>query len=365
MTFADNNDGIHNEAYLNGFILDVAIDPAKASDPQPADKAVNIPLGVVLGWTAADSAAATNGHNVFFSKNLDEVKNGAPAAARGAVTLPEFDTKSLPFTLEYGTTYYWRIDEGSSAKGWSTGTVWSFTTEPFANAVPKAAITATASSSFSDDTTPSKTVDGSGLTGDTHSNAPNDMWLAASGQSQPAWIQYEFNKVYCLHEMWVWNYNQIVEPIVGFGLKNVLIEYSTDGTTWTPLAENTEFARAPGAGNYAHNTTVAFGDVPAKYVRITAKTSWGGGAQYGLSEVRFYFLPVQARAPQPASDAADIGPEVVLSWRAGRWAAAHDVYLSTSQEEVQTGTAPVQTVNSRLLRCRDSATGHDVLLAGR
>ncbi len=346
LTFEDNNDGIHNEAFLNGFVLDVAIDPAQAADPQPADKAVNIPLGVVLGWTASDSAAAVNGHNVFFSANADEVKNGAPITARGAVTLPEFDTKSLPFALEYGTTYYWRIDEGSDAQGWSAGMVWSFTTEPFANVVPKTAITATASSSLSDDTRPSKTVDGSGLTGDNHSNAPNDMWLAASGQSQPTWIQYEFNKVYCLHEMWVWNYNQVVEPIVGFGLKSVLIEYSTDGATWTPLAESTEFARAPGAGNYAHNTTVAFGDVPAKYVRITPETSWGGGAQYGLSEVRFYFLPVQARLPQPVSGATGVGPEVVLSWRAGRQAASHTVYLSTSQEDVQTGAAPMSAVNA-------------------
>lgn len=345
LTFADNNDGIHNEAYLNGFVLDVAVEPTKASEPQPADKALDIPLDVVLGWTASDSAAATDGHNVFFSTNLDEVKNGAAAAARGGVTLPEFDVKGLPFALEYGTTYYWRIDEGGNAKGWSTGTVWSFTTEPVAYIVPQKAITATASSSLSSDTTPAKTVDGSGLDADRHSSDMNHMWLAASGQSQPAWIQYEFDKVYCLREMWVWNYNQIVETIVGFGLKDVLIEYSTDGATWTPLAENTEFARAPGMANYAHNTTVAFGDIPVKYVRIAAKTSWGGGNQYGLSEVRFYYLPVQAREPQPVSGAAGVGPEVVLGWRAGRQAASHNVYLSTSQEQVRTGAAPVKTVN--------------------
>jgi len=55
--------------------------------------------------------------------------------------------------------------------------------------------------------------------------------LSAPGGPRPAWIQYEFDKIYALHEMWVWNHNLPTEPIVGFGAKTVKIEYSTDGTT--------------------------------------------------------------------------------------------------------------------------------------
>jgi hypothetical protein len=252
-----------------------------------------------------------------------------------------FDVLSLPAALEYGTTYYWRVDEGSAAKGYAAGTVWSFTTEPYAYPIPSKSITATASSSLNDKATPGKTIDGSGLdASDRHSTADADMWLAGAGGPQPTWIQYQFDKVYSLQEMWVWNYNQTVEPIVGFGLKDVVIEYSVDGVIWMPLAPSMRFARAPGDATYAHNTTVPFAGVAAKFVRITGQSSWGG-IQYGLSEVRFYYVPVQAQEPQPAAKAAGIGPEVTLTWRAGRRAASHDVYLSTDLQAVQNATAPV------------------------
>ena len=340
ITFADNNDGIHNEAYLNGFILDRAVEPGKASAPQPADKTTDVLRDVILHWTAAETAAASNGHKVYLGKNLDDVKNGAAAADRGFTTDPVFDAAGLPTPLEFGTTYYWRIDEGSAAKGYTAGYVWSFTTEPYAYPIPSKSITATASGSLNDKATPNKTIDGSGLDlSDRHSTNDSDMWLA--GGPQPAWILYKFDKVYSLQEMWVWNYNQTVESIVGFGMKDVAIEYSADGVVWTPLAPSTQFARAPGAATYMHNTTIAFGGVAAQFVRITPKSSWSGGSTCGLSEVRFYYVPVQAREPQPAASATGIGPEVTLSWRAGRTAASHNVYLSTDPQAVQNATAPV------------------------
>ena len=69
---------------------------------------------------------------------------------------------------------------------------------------------------------------------------------------------------------------QAVEPTIGFGAKEVGIEVSTDGITWTALAGVPEFAQAPGTDGYAHNTTVDFGGVLAKYVRLTIKSTWGG-----------------------------------------------------------------------------------------
>ncbi|MHC4596802.1 MAG: hypothetical protein ACYS19_17890, partial [Planctomycetota bacterium] len=67
----------------------------------------------------------------------------------------------------------------------------------------------------------------------------------------------------------------MVESLVGFGFKDVTIEYSTNGTDWTTLAGVAEFAQAPGADVYAYNTTVDFGGAATKYVRLTANSSWG------------------------------------------------------------------------------------------
>ena len=99
------------------------------------------------------------------------------------------------------------------------------------------------------------------------------MWLSAG--AQPNWIQYEFDKVYKLHELMVWNSNQLIEAFLGFGAKKVTIEYSADGTTWTPLANVPEFARATGMPGYAANTTVNFGGVEAKFVKLTINSQLG------------------------------------------------------------------------------------------
>jgi hypothetical protein len=192
---------------------------------------------------------------------------------------------------------------------------------------------------------PEKTIDGSGLDPNgLHSTEATDMWLSGS-EPLGAWIQYELDKVYKLHQMWVWNSNQVFEPLFGFGMKDVTVEYSTNGTEWTALADVPEFAQAPAKNDYAHDTTVDFGGAVAQYVRLTAVSSWGGVLpQYGLSEVRLFSIPVSAREPSPDSGAADVAVDGPLSWRAGREVATHDVSLSTDEQAVIDGTAPVVSV---------------------
>jgi hypothetical protein len=157
-------------------------------------------------------------------------------------------------------------------------------------------ITAMASS-FQRGDGPEKTVDGSGLDkSDGHSTEAKDMWWSMG--TAPNWIQYEFDKVYPLHELWVWNFNSAIEPFMGFGAKTVKIEYSTDGTTWTVLANVPEFKKAPGKAGYTADTKISFGGVAAKLVKLTIEKNWGVAPQTGLSEVRF-FATQSAAAAKP------------------------------------------------------------------
>jgi len=144
--------------------------------------------------------------------------------------------------------------------------------------------------------------------------------------------------------MWVWNYNG-AGLNVAYGLKDVTIEHSTDGISYTTLGTTHEFLIAPGENDYAHNTTVDFGGMVAKYVKITANSNWSNGItdQYGLSEVRFLHIPMRARKPSPDSGATDVGLDVTLSFRAGREAAEHDVYFSSDVQAVIDGTVLVTT----------------------
>jgi len=172
------------------------------------------------------------------------------------------------------------------------------------------------------------------------------MWLSAAADPGTTWIQYEFDKLYELHQMLVWNHNSAMESVAGFGVKGVTIVYSQDGIDWTALGTTHEIVQAPGTADYAANTTIDFDGAVAKYAKISIASNWGDRIkQYGLSEVRFMVIPVSAREPSPVSAATGVDPRLPLSWRAGREAVAHKVYLSTDVNEVIDGTALVGTVS--------------------
>ena len=83
---------------------------------------------------------------------------------------------------------------------------------------------------------------------------------------------------------------------MGFGAKTVKIEYSTDGATWTSLADVPEFKKASGKAGYAADTKIPFGGVPAQFVKLTIEKNWGVAPQTGLSEVRFFAIQTTAAA---------------------------------------------------------------------
>jgi len=149
------------------------------------------------------------------------------------------------------------------------------------------------------------TANENGLTGDTHTNligtnprvpppaGDGTMWL--SNGTSGEWIKYEFDQVYSLTTMWVWNYNQDATGLgdlrVDRGIRDCTIKYSTNGINWAQLGGSHTFAVADGTSTYSHNTEVDFGGVQAKFVRINCISNHGGSSA-GLSEVRFYSLPL-------------------------------------------------------------------------
>ena len=316
-----------------------------AESPSPEDRATDVQRDVVLSWTPGEFADM---HDVYFGASFDDVNNATTTVdLTGAYRGRQSDSSyAVPERLDLGRTYYWRIDEVNAApdKTVFKGSVWQFTAEPVAYTIEN--VTVTASSANRDDEGPENTINGSGLdNNDLHSSESTAMWLSSGTDPNPTWIQYEFERVHKLYQMLVWNYNTSVEPLVGFGIREARIEYSVDGIDWSVLGTTHEFARGPGKPGYTSDTTVDLEGVAARYVRITADSNWGGMLkQYGLSEVRFSSTPVVAREPSPGSGTADVSVDAILSFRAGREAATHDVYLSTDEQAAIDGTAPVATV---------------------
>jgi len=328
--------------------------PQMAQKPNPADQATDVSRDAVLSWMPGGFA---DKHDVYLGTNFDDVNDATATVDPSGVYVNRQDPNIYPFgetiRLDFGQTYYWRIDQVSAPPDNTIykGNVWQFTVEPLAYQIPGENITTSASSS-EPNKGPENTINGSGLdeSGLLHSNISVDrMWLSSQLGSQPTWIEYEFDKVYKLHQMWVWNSNDSMEPVVGLGFKDVTIEYSVNGIDYTTLETTHEFARAPGSASYAHNTTVDFSGTAVKYIKLTANSNWGGILnQFGLSEVRFFQIPVHAREPVPNSGTTDIALDVILNWRAGREAAEHNLYFSDDEQAVIDGTAPVTTLSQTI-----------------
>ena len=314
-----------------------------AKAPDPENGATDVVRDADLTWTAGDFAVE---HEVYFGSSFDDVNDATTAS--DAYRVRQNDTSFDPGRMELGETYFWRIDEVNDTNPNSPwkGDVWSFTVEPFA--YPIEDIIANASSNDLEQE-PENIVNGSGLdeNGLLHGNdSTGTMWISSLTGDQPSWIAFEFDRLYKLHDMWIWNYNESWEQSLGVGIKEATIEYSVDGGDFITLGATHEFDQGPGTVDYPHNTTIDFEGVAAKHVKITANSNWGGGIldQYGLSEVRISYVPVAAREPSPVSGATDVDVDVILNWRAGREAASHDVYISMDEQAVIDGTAPKVTL---------------------
>jgi len=324
-------------AAMSGFA-----DPT-ASAPNPADGAVDVRRDVALSWRPGETAIA---HDVYFGTTFDDVSIADRAYPMGVLLSQGQDANAYDPVglLDFETTYYWRVDEVNAAPGNEIfkGTVWSFTAEPYA--YPIEAVVATTNAIPQAGAGIENTVNGSGLNAnDEHSTNGPEMWLGAAPAGEPIVIQYEFDRLHMLAEMWVWNYNVQFEPILGFGLKGVSIDTSADGVDWTTLGDF-EFAQADGLPTDTANTRIDMGRAAARVVRLTVDSGWGMLGQYGLSEVRFYQVPAAARDPEPGSGRTGLNPEVVLAWRPGRSATSHNIYFGSDREAVAGGGALVDSV---------------------
>jgi hypothetical protein len=99
-------------------------------DPQPANGATDVPIDSTLSWTKGTFATS---HHVYLGKNAARVNN-ADRDSDSEVMFAELDEASFdPNGMEFGTQYFWRVDEVNEANPDSPwkGLVWNFTTGNF------------------------------------------------------------------------------------------------------------------------------------------------------------------------------------------------------------------------------------------
>jgi len=124
---------------------------------------------------------------------------------------------------------------------------------------------------------------------DRHSTNFFDGWLSCQPAPSPNparpeshFILYDFNRVYALRQMKIWNTND--PSRLNDGLRDVAIDVSRDGLSWTHVGDFT-FDRGPGVSTYEGFDGPDLGGAEGRYLLITALDNYGGEC-YGLSEMR-------------------------------------------------------------------------------
>ena len=103
-----------------GDVWSFRVRPAIAWSPSPADGIQYVNPDQDLIW---EHGAGTVFHTVYLGESADTV--GSAMTGGWMTVTPTYD----PGTMKIGTTYYWRVDELTTA-GFRKGDVWSFTTVP-------------------------------------------------------------------------------------------------------------------------------------------------------------------------------------------------------------------------------------------
>jgi len=118
------------EAAIN-FALGIRIQPETYS-PTPAKGQTEVPRDIVLSWKPGIYA---HKHNVYFGTAFDDVNQASTADPRGVLVSENQDgtTYDPAGLLEFGQTYYWRVDEVNAPPDSTVykGDIWSFTTVNF------------------------------------------------------------------------------------------------------------------------------------------------------------------------------------------------------------------------------------------
>ena len=126
---------------------------------------------------------------------------------------------------------------------------------------------------------------------DRHSPFQHQGWQSCMTSVGPVdrgekhWIAYDFGERYVIDSLYFWNHNVWGET--GMGVKEFMIDYSTDQVNWTAIGPFT-IDKAPGSWKYEGTAGPLLGNIEARYMLFTVMSTWDASASCaGLGEVKF------------------------------------------------------------------------------
>ena len=129
--------GEKNESELWTFVTEAEPSenhpPDQPCNPSPKNNETDVPVDVILSWQCSDPDGDNLTYDVYFGTGENQLKK---------VSGNQSSTTYKPSSLNYSTTYYWKIVAWDEHGESSEGPVWRFTTEEgIPNSPPTVSIT--------------------------------------------------------------------------------------------------------------------------------------------------------------------------------------------------------------------------------
>ncbi len=113
---------------------------------------------------------------------------------------------------------------------------------------------------------------------DTHSSFKSQSWLSCNTKANPVesrgeshWLSLDLVYEYQIDSLWIWNHNVWGET--GNGIKEIIIDYSSDAINWNTIGPFT-LDKAPGSWKYNSPSLLNLGNISARYIVLTVIQTW-------------------------------------------------------------------------------------------
>jgi len=162
--------------------------------------------------------------------------------------------------------------------------------------------------------TASHLVNGSGLTGNAHTNLPDDtMWHTLLGRVENEYLLFDLQRAYRLASCKIWNYNEATDGLFrarGIARADIYVSATgrgnpvVDPAEWQLVTQDAAIPVADGTANYASPHEIIFDEVATRFVAVVVRAAHGHDPRYpldakvqcvGLAEVQFFGQPVDKR----------------------------------------------------------------------
>jgi regulation of enolase protein 1 (concanavalin A-like superfamily) len=322
--------------------------------PSPLDGAKDVSTGASLSWMPGIYA---DKHDVYFGTNFNDINNASRIDdPNGVLVSQNQDANSYdPNGLDYGTTYFWRVDEVNDANIWK-GDVWSFTTEYLDSGYVLGDWEDNLDGWYVWENNPA--TQSYSTTGATLNNKSLKLSVDVTGT-----FIWQFGIFMSPEEIQILKANDLFSIDATFVTSEWLgggswgqvryLAINAEGIGWNQLdnpISDTSNPDAPGEWNPSSfgeidtrtltwdYSGIPVADIPATggYCQFSIGTNHDAAftnATYYFDNARLLNSGVPTK-PNPANQQTDVQTEPTLSWTPGKYAETHDVYFGDNFEDV-------------------------------